>query len=329
MPCWRNWQTALDDARDYCDAHGFDLDEIAADTSPFSRIGRIEAAVDALLVNDDTRNAYLLLAGQVDRLFKAVLPDDRANPYLAPRAAVKAIADTIRRDMEPPDISVVMAEVEDLLDRSIAGFAIKDTAEAPFDLSRIDFDALRKQFEEGRKHTAAQKLRGRLNAQLGRMLRLNKTRSELVRRFQELVDAYNNGRTGVDEFFERLLAFAQTLQEEDQRAISEKLNEEELAIYDLLLKPRPKLSQAEVKQVKQVAQEMLATLKEEKLILDWRKKQQARAAVQLAIEEWLDQLPSAYEEPLWQQKVQSVYGHIYDNYYGNGRSVYTRLAVAA
>lgn len=72
---------------------------------------------------------------------------------------------------------------------------------------------------------------------------------------------------------------------------------------------------------------MLATLKSEQLVLDWRKKQQARAAVQVTIEEWLDQLPSAYEPPLWEEKVQSIYGHIYDSYYGDGRSVYTRLGM--
>ncbi len=320
---------ALDETRDYCAKHGIDLDAIGADDNPFTRIGRIENAVDALLVNDDTRNAYLLLANQVDRLFKAVLPDDRANQFVAPRAAVKVIADTIRRDMAPPDISGVMVEIEDLLDRSIAGFAIKETAEEPFDLSRIDFDALKKQFEQGRKNTQAQKLRGHLNAQLGRMLHFNKTRSELARRFQQLVDDYNNGRIGVDEFFERLLAFAGTLQEEDHRALSENLNEEQLAIYDLLLKPRPELTKEEIAQVKEVARNMLVTLKEEKLVLDWRKKQQARAAVQVAIEDWLDQLPAAYQPPFWEQKVRQVYEHIYDNYYGDGQSVYTRLAFAA
>jgi len=95
-----------------------------------------------------------------------------------------------------------------------------------------------------------------------------------------------------------------------------------------LLKPRPDLSKEEIAQVKEVAREMLETLKQEKLTLDWRKKQQARAAVRVAIEEWLDKLPAAYEQPLWEQKVNQVYEHVYDSYYGDGRSVYSGLATA-
>ncbi len=40
----------------------------------------------------------------------------------------------------------------------------------------------------------------------------------------------------------------------------------------------------------------LETLKREKLVLDWRKKQQAKAAVQVTIDEILDRLPSSYSK---------------------------------
>lgn len=80
--------------------------------------------------------------------------------------------------------------------------------------------------------------------------------------------------------------------------------------------------------MKDVAREMMQVLKREKLVLDWRKKQQSRAAVQLAVEEWLDKLPAAYDADMWQEKVKQVYTHVYDNYYGNGRSVYASLGLA-
>jgi len=46
----------------------------------------------------------------------------------------------------------------------------------------------------------------------------------------------------------------------------------------------------------------------------------------LAIEEALDQLPDTYDKPLYEKKVDLVYQHVYDSYFGSGRSVY---AVAA
>ena len=69
---------------------------------------------------------------------------------------------------------------------------------------------------------------------------------------------------------------------------------------------------------------MLDTLKREKLVLDWRKKQQSRADVKLTIQKVLDELlPECYSEELYEQKCEAVYQHIYDSYYGDDSSVYT------
>ena len=40
-----------------------------------------------------------------------------------------------------------------------------------------------------------------------------------MERFQRMIDEYNAGSVNVDEFFRRLLAFAQDLNAEDQRRI--------------------------------------------------------------------------------------------------------------
>jgi type I restriction enzyme, R subunit len=75
--------------------------------------------------------------------------------------------------------------------------------------------------------------------------------------------------------------------------------------------------------VKQTARKLLETLKTEKLTLDWRKRQQARAAVKVAIEEILDQLPAAYTQEVYQQKCEVVYQHVYESYFGADRSIYS------
>jgi type I restriction enzyme R subunit len=99
----------------------------------------------------------------------------------------------------------------------------------------------------------------------------------------------------------------------------EELTEEELAIFDILTKPRVDITAKEEKQVKKVAKDMLATLKAKALVLDWRKRQQTRAAVRLCIEEWLDKLPPVYTSALYQTKCDAVYQHAYD-VYGGGQS---------
>jgi len=70
--------------------------------------------------------------------------------------------------------------------------------------------------------------------------------------------------------------------------VGEHLNEEELAIFDLLTKPQIELSDSDREEVKATARDLLNTLKAWKLVLDWRKRQQARAEVRITIEKMLD-----------------------------------------
>jgi len=121
------------------------------------------------------------------------------------------------------------------------------------------------------------------------------------------------------------VAFAKELNQEEQRGLAENLTEEELAVFDMLTKPALPLSHKDEASVKKVARELLATLKRDKLVLDWRKRMQTRADVRLVIEEQLDQLPDIFSIELYNQKCEVVFQHVYDSYYGQGRSVYSPL----
>jgi type I restriction enzyme, R subunit len=248
---------------------------------------------------------------------------------------VQIIAAKIRALTPPADISLVMQQVEELLDRSIAadGYIIREAA-APagqwpegsgpwLDLSRIDFEALAERFKSGRKRTLNEKLKGLIAQKLVTMVRFNRTRMNYLEQFQALIDAYNAGSSNAETLFQQLVAFTRSLNQEEQRAVSEQLDEEELALFDLLTKPRIDLDEADRQKVKAAARDLLATLKAEKLVLDWRKRQQARAEVRVTIERLLDErLPRAYTPELFEQKSTAVYQHVYEAYYGAGRSIY-------
>jgi type I restriction enzyme, R subunit len=74
---------------------------------------------------------------------------------------------------------------------------------------------------------------------------------------------------------------------------------------------------------------MLDTLKREKLVLDWRKRQQSRQGVRLYIEQQLDTLPPVYTTDLYEVKCDLTYRHVFDSYFGEGKSLYSELAIAA
>ncbi len=156
------------------------------------------------------------------------------------------------------------------------------------------------------------------------MLQLNKSRVNYQERFQQMIDEYNAGSANVELFFEELVKFARELNQEEQRHVAEQLSEEELAMFDLLTRPDLKLAEKEQEQIKKVVRDLLANLKREKLVLDWRKKQQARAEVRLTVEQALDSgLPESYTPTLYQRKCEEVFQHIYDSYFGQGQSIYT------
>src|SRR5690606_40129982 len=98
-----------------------------------------------------TREHYLALAREVDRLFKAILPHERAGEYGPHRALFTNLARRIRSLSPEVDISEVLAGVERLLDESVAAEAYLMPKSGPhslIDLSRLDFDRLRERFEQ-------------------------------------------------------------------------------------------------------------------------------------------------------------------------------------
>lgn len=195
------------------------------------------------------------------------------------------------------------------------------------DLSRIDFEALRRRFLEGRQRTEAERLRTLVSAKLHEMVRLNRSRAQYLERLQRLIEEYNAGSKNVELFFQELMELTQELSVEEQRTVAEALSEEELALFDLLTKPEIELTEKERQQVKHAARDLLQTLKDQKLVLDWRKRRQSRAEVLLAIEVVLDaELPLRFDPGLYRQKCDAIYEHIYDSYYGPGQSIYTHAA---
>ena len=107
------------------------------------------------------------------------------------------------------------------------------------------------------------------------------------------------------------------MEEEERRAAREGLTEDELAIFDLLTKPEPKLTKAAGSGSEEVARELLEKLQGELLVPNWRAKMQTRAAVRAEIEVKLNQLPEEpYPELVWNTKVDAVWQFVFHHYPG-------------
>lgn len=228
----------------------------------------------------------------------------------------------MRAKLGPVDISAISDRIAELLDGKIEGVAILtpivegDTAQGRVDLSDIDFDKLADLFAESPK-VAAQRLREDAEDQVKKMAAQNPTRVQLVERLEKLVEEYNAGSIDAERFFAELKAFVKGLSEEEQRAAREGLTEDELAIFDLLTTPEPKLSKADEIEVKQVARQLLAKLQELVDAVDWVRGQETRGAVLSEIRQKLNALPEApYPQDLWDAKVGQVWDFVLRRYAG-------------
>jgi type I restriction enzyme, R subunit len=321
---------AVQEAVEFCRSLGISLEDIRQ-SQGFERERLKGDAVEALLLNEDTTQRFFALVKSVNRFYQSILPHPASNEFYVSRRLLNLIAEAILNEVPAADISMVEGDLEQLLDASVAAqrFVIEaevDNENQRIDLSQIDFEALKARFNQGHKRTATEQLRGAINRRLQQMVRQNRTRLNYLETFQRMIDEYNAGAVDVDAIFERLVAFVQTLDVEEQRGIAEQLAEEELAVFDLLTRPTLELTDTERENIKGIAKTLLDTLKREKLVLDWRKRQQTREAVRATIQHILDQLPESYTKELYDQKCEAVFQHVYEAYPGAGQSIYGQAA---
>ena len=196
--------------------------------------------------------------------------------------------------IEQQDVDEACRRVSELLDESVIvdrdePMKVQETTTSQpefrivqrgktWDLSRIDFDELKKDFK------------------------------------QALIDRYNAGSTSSDRFYDDLIRYTKALKEEAERHIREGLTEDELEVFDLLAKE--KMTEAETRQVRLAAKSLLARLKEEAppvLVQDWYKDSQTQQLVRSAIGEVLDEhLPQTYERGLFAEKRDSIFDLVLD-----------------
>lgn len=321
---------AVDNLVAFCSDQSVDIRSLR-DASGFEHIALRDAAVEALLVDEDVRTTFVAGARQVRKLFKALLPDPRAGLQQQIVAAIRLVAERISDLSRPPgaDIAAVADAVDALLDRSVGAeeYVIRAAAQGSepdplIDLSQIDFDALAARFA-GRKRAETDRLAELLKQRAASAATRNPTRYDLVQRIEDLIDQYNAGSINIDEYLRRLIDLSRTLTEEEARSAREGLSEEELAVFDLLTKPGPVLGEDERAVVKASAKKLLTHI-HDKVVLDWRRKAATAADVKSTIRQVLDEtLPAdPYPLDLFNSKVQAVFDHFLSAYGDDGSTVY-------
>ncbi|RXE56207.1 DEAD/DEAH box helicase [Methanoculleus taiwanensis] len=300
---------------------GASLDDIISKTG-FARNAAILAAKEAANENDETRKRFEVMCRTVFTKFKACINVKGINAYRSDYGAINVVYRSLQQDRDEADITEIIRQLHQVVDEAIATRSdhVADKT-VPYDISRIDFDRLRQEFERSpAKRTTVQSLKQAIEKRLQRLLQQNPLRTDFQRHYEDIIADYNRekDRVTIENTFEALLRFMNAIEGEESRAIREGLDEESLAVFDLL--KRPDLSPGEVRRIKKVAVELLETLKAERLRIDhWRDKEATRDAVRLTIRDFLwsesTGLPvDHYTEDDVQSRADDVYRHVYRVY---------------
>ncbi len=310
--------------RTFLEERGASLTTIIEETG-FAKNAAIVAAKEAANENDETRKRFEVACREVFKKFKACSHMNQHEGFRAIRPEKKAI-DVIYKsliaDREQADISDIIRQLHEVVDEAIETRPETNGKEqAPYDISKIDFDLLRREFERVKaKKTTVQNLSHAIEQRVQRLLQQNPLRTDLQEHYEKVVASYNSekDRQTIEATFAALITLVEELTEEESRAMREGLDEESLAIFDLLKKPD--LDAKGIKTIKQVAVELLQTLKAEKLKIEhWRERENTRDAVKSLIGNFLysDQtgLPADwYSEDDVETKTEEVFRHVFRAY---------------
>ena len=260
----------------------------------------------------------------VFKKFKSCINIQGINAFRGDYGAINVVYKSLQQDRELADISDIIRQLHAIVDEAIdvkTSGSVTDERQITYDISKIDFEKLRKEFERSAaKRTTVQNLKTVIEQRLQRLLLQNPLRTDFQRHYEEIVAGYNRekDRVTIEMTFDALLQLVNDLSVEETRAAQEGLDEESLAVFDLLKKTD--LSGKDIKRIKSVAVELLKTLKAEKLRIDhWQDKEATRDAVRLVIRDflWGDStgLPvSQYSEDDVQIRADDVYRHVYRVY---------------
>ena len=253
--------------------------------------------------NDETRKRFEIMARSVFRIFKACVNEPGVYDHRGAYDAINIVFKSLREDRDQADISQIMKELHEIVGQSINVANVgSDEDGRLYDISAIDFERLRQEFARSpKKNTQVQNLKDAIEKRLATMIAQNPLRTDFQQHYENLVAQYNRekDRPTIERTFEALLNFVAELDDEQERAIREGLDEPTLALFDLLKKDE--LTPADIKRIKAVAADLYARLQAELTRLsDWQWKEATRDLVKQTIFDFLysDEtgLPESYSE---------------------------------
>ncbi|MCD7883177.1 MAG: type I restriction endonuclease subunit R [Lachnospiraceae bacterium] len=306
-------------ANDYLAEHNFSLKALI-DATDFKKLALLQDAANAMCETLEIKKTFQTYAVELNRLMKYANRDDVDQETRAYKDAILAIYEELQKKRKHADNTDLMVQINGIVNEYILierqGNGLVPSRQ--FDISKIDFDLLRREFARAKKKNLVMKdLENLIAMRLEQMIAVNPGRINYYERYQEIINQYNaeQDRATIEKTFMELMDLASNLDREQQRYVREGFSsDEELSLYDLLFQDN--LSRQDIKKLKEVAVDLLAKIKAKIAELDhWTDKQETKAAVDNLIRDVLwEELPESYDEIRISEYRRRIYEYVYLQY---------------
>lgn len=332
---------SIDEADEFLSELDIRLDEINKLPGDLEKLEALRNDLEIIYQKDKGKEKFRVITNTMLNLYEASKPEifemGWQNEKFKP---LKYLNDLMNNIVDDEKLDRVKARMQALLDTSVSSekpcHAELNSASSDrgtlkqvqgdgnylihefkvIDLSKVDVEELRKEIHKAQyKAIEIDDMKEFIQKMLQIMINRNTTRISFSERFKNIIDQYNAGGSENEDYYEQLLQLIEDMKNEDKRAETEGLTEEELEMFDLLIKGR-KLTKEEEQIVKLAAKNLYKKLTEEKqnlFVVDWYKDEQASTTVKDAIISSLDaDLPQSFDKEAFDSKINLLLNHFVD-----------------
>lgn len=315
----RHLLEAITGAKAFLMQHGFDLESLV-NASDFTKMALLKDAANLMCSTSEVRKTYCTYGGTIKRLMKFITRDDIADPaIIADKNAIIAIYDQLQAKRKSADITDLSVAIHNIISDEVGTKPDGNlTGTRQFDISKIDFDLLRKEFAKMKHQNLVLKdIDELIKQRIEAMLRNNPNRINFYEEYQRIIQEYNaeQDRASIEKTFMALIDLSKSLDQEEKRFVREGFtDDEQLTIYDLLFKEN--ISKSDIDKLKKVSVDLLVMVKNRIATLhNWREKATTTAIIGQLIHDTLYQeLPESYDISEIEPYSKKLYEYIYERY---------------
>ena len=248
------------------------------------------SVINSLLKDDATTENFLKEERKFSELVAMTNSDRSIWEIQEDVAVVQKFRESVRKIKYPPGAQRAKNDrIKDLISKSLQSQAIVDLA-AMYDLDKIDISIVDDSFqaivkEKGNENIKIELLRRIINDELKvRMSKNIKKGRKLKDELEKVLGKYHKNSLDSIAAIKHLIDIANEFKEDDKRTKELGLTEDELAFYDLLSANSAILNQTGP--IQDLVHSVVTSVKKN-LQLDWTKKENAKAAIRLAVKKEL------------------------------------------